>query len=151
MWETSISCGVLAHPTCRGNSAIQHPHQSVSSATWSSYATQPDDQLAFFLVMALFRAARFSRPLISTFRSEGDEDGEAGALVVSLEMKGVIRLRNLLHFHSSESRSSSLSPLSGKRSDLSPSPQPLISLFWSQSLSSDLHRTTCIDVKKQDL
>ena len=50
--------------------------------------------------------------------------------------------------HSSESRSSSLLLPSGRRSDLSPSPQPLNSLFTSQSPSSGLHSSTRIDLEK---
>ena len=68
--------------------------------------------------------------------------------IISSESNGAHPSQIFFHFHSSE-RSSSLQPSEGRRTGLSPRPQPPSSLcFASQSLPSYLHNTVRIDQKK---
>ena len=65
--------------------------------------------------MALLKTARFFLISDLDLRIEGDEEGDLETLNISLEIEGVIHLRKFLHFHSSESRLSSLKPFCSKK------------------------------------
>ena len=92
-----------------------------------------DDKHKLFLVVAFFKTARFVFTLDLDFGGDGEDDGETEKLIISLDLKGVIQFTNFPKSHSSELKSLSVLPSSGKRTSLPPSP-PLS----SQSLSSDL-------------
>ena len=100
---------------------------------------------------ALFRHGSFQNcPVFSwlfdsSLRLEGDEDGDIEPLIMSLETTCATHLRYVLIFIHRKGR------LHCHRHEAEERPQPLISLFASQSLSDDLHNTERTDLKEQTL
>ena len=80
----SISSGVLASSTSPENFDPQ-PQQGSSASLTSNAIHSLDDQLAFFLVTALFKTARCFFTLDLDLRGAGEDDGDIETLILSLE------------------------------------------------------------------